>query len=542
MNRKATIFILLALCFFIPSTYASMTQPKTIGESYITEDGYVNDAGSKWNDTTAIYLSTTVRGYVEYDISELPDNSTINRLKVRFQCAYDTAEGRGVYITEMQHQPSISSNSLIYDDAGNGTKYITTPDFQTNEIFTVTLINEAAEDLESNLASDWFALGFNDTASDGNLKIITSEHVSKLAPTLIVEYAYTKYNYTFQGLYWENGTWKSSVNVTGHDADGSYEFNVSGSYTVSFDGRPQLFSWPVSTSTRRFYVISDSETFYLFTYEDTYADYEFEIRDFTGQLEPGETWFECYRSVNGTERLTERMVIQETYNKVPITNVYGKTYHIKILWSFGDWFDWGFWVAGIDPTPIIVIREVQFSQQAQITYKYVTVEASRPLGTQINVDYSDSLEQTDWVNLTINDRNGTLVYTENSTLSEKAFTWTEANATHDYVATVRIDHQFFGTSLSASYILDAEGSYDVVPDVMALGTFGGLTTTNIIATTLSIFVFTIFTYQFGGEAGIVSGLAFATSMNALGFADYTYEFLVFLWFVGILGILVGRMR
>lgn len=348
------------------------------------------------------------------------------------------------------------------------------------------------------------------------------------------------YQFTFYGLYWENGSVAGAVNVTAHKVDTSETYLVSVSRTLSFNESVVMFSFQYSTCVRRLYVVSDIETFYLFAPDGTYASYEFTVQDFTGKLRSGTAYLETYRTINGTDSLIERMKIQDTLNTVPVTCVVGQVYHIKILWSDGTYFDWGYWIAGYDPEPTIVVRGVNFSDQAQITYRHVTVEATRPTDTQITVNYLDSLGQTNWVNISISERDGAVVHTDSSTSSSKVFNWAGADADTDYVVNVLIDHQFYGTDLSASFFLDATKTFASIPNVSAFGTWGGMSTGNLITFCLGVVFFGGFSYQFGSKGGMLVALAVVSVLTGLGYADYSYDFLAFCWFVAIVAIWVSE--
>jgi hypothetical protein len=158
------------------------------------------------------------------------------------------------------------------------------------------------------------------------------------------------------------------------------------------------------------------------------------------------------------------------------------------------------------------------------------------------VDYRDSLDQTVWANLTIKYRNGTTAHSESNNASTKTFNWLGAGNETNYIVQVDIYHELYGESLKFVDYLDAEEEYIDVPDIEAFGSFGGLEVENLLAITFTLFVLTGFTYQFGGDAGIIAGLGTITAFVGLGLADYGFNFMAFLWFLGIIGILVGRLR
>jgi hypothetical protein len=224
------------------------------------------------------------------------------------------------------------------------------------------------------------------------------------------------------------------------------------------------------------------------------------------------------------------MEIKDIVTRTALNMVVGAAYHIKIKWSDGTSFDWGYLVGGVDSTPVIIIRDVQFSAQAQITYRYVTVEITRPLTTTITIDYNDTRQQTNWVNISISERNGPQVHSDSSTLSSKTFNWAGANASLDYLVVVDIDHEFFGDLNMWKYV-DYSPTFYAAPNIEALGTFGGLQTGNIISALISILCISVFSYYAGVGIGALTGISVLTMLTFWGWANYSYDFLAFSWFI-----------
>jgi len=327
------------------------------------------------------------------------------------------------------------------------------------------------------------------------------EHANR--PELIVHYTNTNYNYTFHGLFGENSTFLGGINVTGYDLDGSYTFMVNRSYVAGFDQRPILFAFDVSGSIqRRLYVIADVETFYVFQPESPFYIYEFTVRDYTGLIGLQDAYLEAIRSVNSTEYMMERMQVQETVNDIPLTLSYGSVYTIRMYFIDGATYAFGYFVAGIDPTPTLNLRNLAFSRRAQLTFSHVTVEATRPTWTNIIVNYNDSLAQTNLVEVWANYRNGTNAWYANSTLDNVQFNWGAANNITDYQIVLSSNHTFF-TQLNFTWYLGGAHTHPVALDFSIFGTWGGIPGANMFPAMIIITTGMIFSAYTLPEAGIV---------------------------------------
>jgi hypothetical protein len=99
---------------------------------------------------------------LEWDISSIPDGSTITDIQFRFDTSSPTVS-RACEIKPMQFQPSTASSQTLIDDIENGTAFIaSTATCQ----FTLTdnqldLGISADSDLEANLVDDWWAIGMS---------------------------------------------------------------------------------------------------------------------------------------------------------------------------------------------------------------------------------------------------------------------------------------------------------------------------------------------------------------------------------------------
>lgn len=140
---------------------------------------------TRYSGEDKIYMSPTDAGYVEWNVSGIPDEATIIDTIFKYHTSGGSYEDST--IREMVgHRPSTSTDQEVYDEAGEGTIYIW-EDFPiggSNK--SVDLGTDADTDLKNLLPSDWFAIGFR--GSNLN-KIYSSEYASAdPKPTLYVEY------------------------------------------------------------------------------------------------------------------------------------------------------------------------------------------------------------------------------------------------------------------------------------------------------------------------------------------------------------------
>lgn len=140
----------------------------TLDDPY--EDGNVYlFMGSPSKDTTALEVMTRYtngpgfsRGYVEWDTSEIPDNSTIEEV---FLLYYGTSNdpSTSMIVQLSTHRPSYRTAAALLDDFTNSTvDYVNpwepalgSPDTGQD------LGTQAAADIENQLNDDWFAIGFD---------------------------------------------------------------------------------------------------------------------------------------------------------------------------------------------------------------------------------------------------------------------------------------------------------------------------------------------------------------------------------------------
>jgi len=346
------------------------------------------------------------------------------------------------------------------------------------------------------------------------------------------------YVYNIGDVFYENGTSYGPVNITSNTVSETETVEITGELTYGSSNEVLFFSWSLSGGgTRRLYTPFQSESFKVFFPEDTYATYDFEVKDYTGKHLLGNRYLEAYRSVNTTLELIERMQIL-TGNSVPLSLVTGKTYVLKFLWGDQTRTTWGYFVPGIDPTPTLIVRGVDFTEQAYTASSFISVEATRPSSTTITIDYDDSRLRTINVSISIRVRNGAVVHTYSSTDDAFTYNWGGAGSSTGYIVAVTGEHQD-QSEWGYTKILDQDETFPDPPDLTGIFTFGGFDATTIIAYALTLTALLTASYSYR-EQGLLFAMAVASFMSYIGWANWSYYLLALGWFFSILVVLLGR--
>ncbi len=337
--------------------------------------------------------------------------------------------------------------------------------------------------------------------------------------------------YQFTDTYYENGTLATpSINVS-VSADGySDEFNTSGGKTRYYTPEPTTFYWDIGGGLARYVHSFGSENITVTIPDDTDYIYSFTVKDYTSKTP---AYLEAYRTINGSETLIERMPVQQP-NMVPFNLVYGKTYHLKILFTDGTRYDWGYFVAAGTTELTLIIRTVEFSDQLQPLYGTIFVEATRnTVGTTITVDYNDTRTNTVWGNVSIRVRNGAVIFTAARNNDSYTLNWASANASLGYIITVSGDHSDFG-EWGYVKIFDETESFPDAPDLTGIFDFG--LGPNLGAWMLTVTTIIGFSKAMQGRS-ILAGMVMATMLRYIGWATWDYNFIIFGWFFTIVAML-----
>ena len=336
------------------------------------------------------------------------------------------------------------------------------------------------------------------------------------------------FQYYIENPVYENNTDAGSVTVTAAMATNEV-FSLSAAEYYYAPTQPTSFYWDIGGGASRYIFITEAEENFTVTLPDNtdYA-YGFTIKDFTGKLGEGQGYLEAYRVIGGVETLVTRMAIYQP-NPVGLNLVYGATYHLQVLYSDGTRYDWGYFMAGGTFSITLTLKGVTFTDQAQILFNHIHVEAARPTPyTTITVNYLDDLNNTVWANVTIRIRNGAVVFNAARDNLTYVLNWASANASLGYVVTVEGEHGDYG-AWGRSFILDQVQTFPAAPSLV--GIFGDVHPDLL---SLVIVVATMLTFSVKFQArGILAGMGMASILAVIGWASWSYEYLAFGWFIAV---------
>jgi len=530
-NASVILLVLLTASFFVPQRVhgreaTEITDIIIDGDIHENAPAYTRDAGS---DDVYCYWNTYYRGFVEWNISSIPDAAVIDRVRVRFR-SYSANYDGTMRMYEMVNQPSLQTNDnagnqVIYDDAADGDVYVITPAGGTNTWFTVTLSAAAVADF--NTTADWFAIGTY--VGSGGADSFYSSETAYGAILLVDWHLSSDYAFYFDDAVYENGTDAGTVTVTASLVDDSEDFNVSGGDWWYSPTLPTAFSWDIGGGAARYLYVTESENFTVTLPDGTDYSYGFTVKDYTGKAGLGDSYLEAYRTIGGTETLVERMKITQP-NPTPLNLVYGKTYHIKILYADGTRYDWGYFLAGADTSNTIIARSTEFTDQAHFIQQTILVEASRSSdGSTITVDYNDIRDSTTWSNVTITRRGGGTVLQATRSNSTYTLNWASANASLGYIVSVGGVHGDYG-EWGYVMIFDPSESFPAAPSLEGIFDLGlGVNMGGWVVTVAAMLVFS----KTLRSRAMLAGASVATLLTYVGFAQWTSNQLIFAWFFSI---------
>jgi YD repeat-containing protein len=125
-------------------------------------------------------------GYVEWDISKIPDTANMTSVKLGYHCTNNRDSTAG--LNSITNRPSLANYSVIWDDLEDGSNYAPTgfPQEGTNRV--TTLSSTVYSDIDNHLDDDWFALGIYWTGyGDGSYMFFDTSYAEPM-PMLYLEY------------------------------------------------------------------------------------------------------------------------------------------------------------------------------------------------------------------------------------------------------------------------------------------------------------------------------------------------------------------
>jgi len=246
----------------------------TFNRSYIINNGWIyydnvlgiysrNVSGQKSILFGILVNHYINRGFVEWNISDIPDGVNITKVDFNYH-TYTHESGIWAWVKQcINARPSSDTPQDIYDAIGIGKKYYgdsnNFPIYSSNQ--TAVLNTQARTDLKSQLLNDWFAVGFQ--GKQESYGTDTNSLYSKAAP----------HAYPYPTLYVEyNGSALSlpsefSYKITGLLPDTTYHFRAvaqngfgrTNGSDMTFHTRSALYDSPNSTLVEETTVTLSSE-------------------------------------------------------------------------------------------------------------------------------------------------------------------------------------------------------------------------------------------------------------------------------------------
>jgi hypothetical protein len=533
----ALLVMIYTIIYFtpLPNVKAELTSPASVEDIY--DDGFTRtDTGAKDNTSTYLRIRNTTIGavefisWVEWNLTEIPDTATIYGAWIEFRVSNGWNDSFGIRFVEYQNvttPPSGSKGSDIIIDIQEGEYYtsILNTNISAGSEYTYELGGSIATNITTMLASDWFALGIRPVGNDEEMRLYSED--GGFDTTLWVDTDQGTYRVTLSGTFFENGTQTTPVLVTAVENDGTEtQLNVSGTRYLGFSSQPEQIYWAMSGGgTRHFFTPLATENITVYVPEATYSSYEMPFIDYTRKFDGDNTYFELRRAVNGTEDIIERDKVYDTFNPVGVYAVIGGNYRLITRWSDDSTYDHGYWIAGVDPTRTLVHHRLAFSDRAQFTYKYLSIEATRQNATHIRVNYLDetpALYGTDWCNVTVAYRNGTIVQTFNSTAETFTWNWYGADNETDYWVNAVIDHGYYTLNLDYWEMLDYSRSYNLFPSFPSEWTFSGMVASNLFALFGVLGVFAVFSRE-SADIALIASFSIASILRMWNAVNWSWE-------------------
>lgn len=471
-KKLAAIFLLFTLGYFIGISHAAARDPLEI--STISEDGFIHkdDGGyTRFNAETYIRIGGIIgdpdyyRGYILFNTTgQIPAGAIIDAVYL------------GYYLTDnspynmptraMAYQPSLRTDQQVYNDAADGTTYISNT-VNRSLGYHELVLNGAVPEFNASLG--WFSVGFENSGI-GNRADISSDEAAN-NPILLVYYHFsTDYNYNLSGPYYENGTRSAPVVTTISGQGYTTTITVNGLNITYYADKP-LISWDLGGGlTRKFYTV-ESENITVTIPDGSINAYSFEFRDYGARIGDSDTYLEAVKTINGSETVIERNIIYNSESPSILNLVTGQTYTIRVRFSDGSYYTFGYYTPdGSTAPPTINIYGVTFDNQFQPRAKWINVEIERPTDTQIKTTYNNTLAGYDTLNLTVYymHRNGTLIGINHTVAENHVFNWpTAVNTTH-YLVTLQVEHEYYGV-FNVTALLGGAYDYATPPQWSILG-------------------------------------------------------------------------
>jgi hypothetical protein len=414
-------------------------------------------------DTNAPLNNLIDRGWIQFNISTIPPTATITRIELRYDGNQYKAAG-DIGILNYTDPNGLGAQDL-YNYCGNGTILVNAnasfPNVADNSVITLADNTTAPIIVEiqrlQSLGYDNFTLFFKmdneavDTNGGSQIDVVGAIP----DPTLYIEYYIDPKIYVFTGEYYENGTFVGAETVTVSSTGTSEDITVDGTSTEYYSTRPTLVTWLFGTTTRRYYIVSDTENITITEPDDTYSTYSFEFRDYAGLVGISDSYLEALRTINGTETIVERNIIYNTDTTTPLTLVQNRVYRLRIRLPDGTYYNLGYFTPGSTDPPTFSLTGLGFNDQYQPTSRWITQTSDRVNDTAIQYNYTSTVPGYSTLNVTVSlcYRNGTIIYTNSSVAETVSFTWNNLVNTTTYKVNSTITHEYYGILDDYSHLI-----------------------------------------------------------------------------------------
>jgi hypothetical protein len=515
INKRVVQAFLLMVCVGMVLSTLQIKEAKattiTVSRTFTseTDDGYlenggVNDYSGPQSASSALTAYTTSniiqigqyrtgtlpeyyyyieRGLLYFDTSMIPDSATVTEVVLSLY-VYANWSTTDFNVTVQNGQPTYPHQPMELGDyyrlhyrayldyepwwteTDGGSR--NTTEISALNYWNITLNNDGISWIDVDGTTKLCLRSNRDispTSPTGNefIRVYSFEQGSIYAPKLYVTYETDGCRYIVHGPYYENGNVANCIsNVTLYSKTSNQtQFFLNGTdgvadtETLDVEQAGWYFQWNASaTNSRSYYLKAPSfEEFWLYVADPTktYATYTISFLDLAGVLKTmphvkAERYINGIKIVErGTVDLEKKVIFyMEAYTSYSIT-IEDET----VSYSFGDL------IFGASTSITLTLKGVDFPKATLFTYKYVRIYADRTFGEpygNVTITYQDTLNLTTSVQIWINYKNGTNIYT--TTLYTNSFisTWTSALNSTDYALVCTITHQTYGTYSWRQYL------------------------------------------------------------------------------------------
>ena len=454
----------------ITRTFTSLNYDGHIRANGTTyDDVHYKPIGDVYDSLAVIAVGQVIgniiyRGYVFFDTSIIPSGATVLEAKLSVYF-YSYVESKDFNVTVQNGQPTYPHMPLQPGDyyynyyQGNGG----TLNFSTLAIgnyYNITLNEQGINWINKAGVTKLCLRSSNDIDAippSSTERFYFRSAESDYAPKLYVTYETEGYKYIFKGPVSEGtGLQCGSINVTVYPLTGTpFTFNLTGSYILEFEEKPNSFTWTFDYNFTRTYVpLSTYEEITIFIPDTPYFYYTVEIIDFVGLHN---VYVSSMVTANGTLYIAERKQIPSG-GKASFCLTEFKTYSYVLTANEGV-----ITLGSRETPPRPTWDEVKISflvTQAMLpaeptNYEGISLTIQRTNGTFIQVYYNDANGRTISVTITIYrvGNYGTLTqeYTQTFTAwyfyfrQSALFQWNNALPNKDYNVKVEANHADYGT-------------------------------------------------------------------------------------------------